>query len=106
MKRIPILILLLALSGCSNFGTKQVEKRVVERYSETTGKLLEREKTDIITEAKSKAFVDGKSKVHNWKAKQTESTQSAEVGALAQDTTSTNAVDALKTIDSILGKVR
>lgn len=91
------ILLLAALSGCARFVTTQTD----ERTNEKTG-----EKTKISTKAKATTFWDSKSALANFKAAQTEKSQSASVGSLVQESSGTNTVKALEHIDSILKSVK
>jgi len=90
------LVLALILAGCASFKTKQVDERVLSDGSRTT----------VTTYAASRTLFTSKSDLANFKASQTEGSQSATVGSLGQAASGTNVVNALNAIDSILGKVR
>jgi len=90
------LIVAIAFTGCASFKTKQVDERVLSDGSYTK----------ITTRATSRTLFTSKSDLANFKAQQTEGTQSATVGSLGQTSSGTNAVEALKSLDSILGKIR
>lgn len=90
------LIVALLLTGCASFKTKQVDERVLTDGSRTT----------VSTYAASRTLFTSKSDLANFKASQTEGNQSATVGSLGQASSGTNAVEALKSLDSILSKVR
>lgn len=92
MKKLLPFILLI-LSGCASFTTIQTD----ERTNEKTG-----EKTKITTRAASWTFFDSKSTLAKWKATQSEKSQGAEVGGLAQETSGTNAVAVLEGIEKVL----
>lgn len=88
--------LLLILTGCASFKTKQVDERI----------LTDGSRTKVSTYAASRTLFTSKSDLANFKASQTEGQQSASVGTLGQSSSGTNAVEALKSIDSILNKLR
>ena len=93
MKRLnlPAAVLLIAVStGCAQFSTIQTDRY----YDAKTGKLAS-EKT---THASSYTFFDSKSALTAFKASQTDKTQGASVGALAQEAYGTNAVQAIRLI--------
>ena len=92
MKRlIPAAVLLIAvLTGCAHFSTLQTDRF----YDSETGKLAG-EKT---TRAASYTFFDSKSALTAFKASQTDKTQGASVGGLAQEAYGTNAVQAIRLI--------
>ena len=71
--------------ACARFTTVQTD----ERLNPKTG-----EKTTITTGATATTFVAGKSALANWKASQTEKTQGAAVGSLAQESDATSIVKA------------
>ena len=93
MKRSIVLTLatILTLStGCASFTTTQTDRF----YDSDTGKLAG-EKTTV---ASSFTFFDSKSSLATWTAKQTDKTQQANVGGLAQEAYATNAVQAIRLI--------
>lgn len=80
---LPLLLSLITiLSGCAHFQTTQTDERIDAKTQE---------KTKITTQASSWTFFDSKSNLAKWKATQSEKSQGAEVGGLAQETTGTNA---------------
>lgn len=91
-----LLPILLILTGCASFKTKQVDERILTDGSRTT----------VSTYASSRTLFTSKSDLANFKAQQTEGQQSASVGTLGQSSSGTNAVRALEALDSILGKIR
>lgn len=91
-----LLPILLILTGCASFKTKQVDER----------KLPDGSYTKVSTYASSRTLFTSKSDLANFKASQTEGQQSATVGTLGQSSSGTNAVRALEALDSILGKIR
>lgn len=88
------MICALALMGCASFKTNQVEKR-----NETDGT------THIETSVAARTLFTSKSQLTSFSAVQTEGKQGASVGSLSQQSSGTNAVEALRALDSILGKV-
>lgn len=93
--KLALACILVGATGCAQFSTKQRDIRIAKDGS----------RTEVVTHAKSSTFFSAKSNLTKWSAKQTEGSQGAEVGGLAQQG-STNTVEALKAIDSILGKIR
>lgn len=91
-----LLFLTLLCTGCASFKTKQVDERVLPDGS----------RTSVTTYAASRTLFTSKSDLANFKASQTEGNQSATVGSLGQASSGTNAVEALKSLDSILSKIR
>ena len=91
-----LLPFLLILTGCASFKTKQIDER----------QLTDGSYTKVSTYAASRTLFTSKSDLANFKASQTEGQQSASVGTLGQSSSGTNAVEALKSLDSILSKVR
>lgn len=89
-------VVALLLAGCASFKTKQVDERVLPDGSHTA----------ITTYATSRTLFTSKSDLANFKASQTEGSQSATVGSLGQASSGTNAVEALRSLDSILSKIR
>jgi type IV secretory pathway VirB10-like protein len=85
----PIICLaLLALVGCSSFDAEQTAP------------------DGTSTHVRIKTLFDGKSEVAKLKTTQTDKTQGVALGSLSQESSGTNAVDALRALDSILGKIR
>lgn len=91
-----LIALAFLCTGCAGFKTTQIDER----------KLADGSYTKITTRATSRTLFTSKSDLANFKAQQTEGTQSATVGSLGQTSSGTNAVEALKSLDSILGKIR
>jgi hypothetical protein len=77
---IPILCALLSLAGCSTFVTTQTDLSTNPDGTQRT----------ITTKAKATTFWDSGSALANFKASQTDKTQSATVGSLNQFSTATN----------------
>ena len=92
-RAIPLLLSGCFLSGCARFGTVQTDSRYDEK-----GNLS----TKITTRASSFTFFESQSQLANWKARQSEATQSAEVGSLTQSASGTNSVAILHSIENIL----
>lgn len=85
-KTLLVAIGLMALMGCARFSTTQIDFR-----DETT--------TTITTKAASWTFFESKSTLAKWKALQSEKSQGAEVGGLAQSSSATtNLVDLIKAV--------
>ena len=91
-----LLIAALLCTGCASFKTKQIDER----------QLPDGSYTKVSTYAASRTLFTSKSDLANFKAAQTEGSQTASVGTLGQSSSGTNAVEALKSLDSILGKIR
>jgi hypothetical protein len=91
-----LLFMAILCTGCANFKTVQTDER----------QLPDGSYTKITTRASSRTIFTSKSDLANFKASQTEGQQSATVGSLGQASSGTNAVEALKSLDSILGKIR
>jgi len=89
MKALILIIVCAAFAGCSTFSTTQID----ERLNEQTG-----EKTKVTTKAAARTFFDSKSSLAKWTAKQSESTQSAEVGGLSQESSGTNFVNLIEAV--------
>jgi hypothetical protein len=82
-------LLLVLLAGCSTFTTTQTDKRTNEKTGETT---------TVITHARSTTFFDSKSNLAKWKATQSEKSQGAEVGGLAQESNGTNVTQLIEAV--------
>jgi hypothetical protein len=95
-----VLLVLLICGGCARFSTKQTDTRT--EYDET-GKATAT--TSVTTVAKASTFLSAKSDLANWKAKQTETTQGAEVGNLSQSSSGTNVVDVLNALAGVIGAI-
>lgn len=91
MKPLTLTLLALSLVGCARFTTIQTDASP--------------ERT-ITTRATAWTFGTSRSALANFKASQTDKTQGASVGSLAQESSGTNVVQALQAIDSILGKIK
>ena len=90
-KTLPFLALLL-LVGCAQFKTIQTD--ISTTYKEDGTKIVR----EITTRAGSSTFFDSKSQLSNWKASQTDKTQTANVGSLNQEASGTNTVDLIRAI--------
>lgn len=90
----PVTVALLC--GCGSLSTMQVNEKV-----DATGKFTERvtTKTHVFT------VFDAHNELAKFKTTQTDKTQGVGIGSLGQESSTTNAVQALQAIDSILGKV-
>jgi hypothetical protein len=75
-------------SGCASFKTKQEDTS----YDAETGNKVRK----ITTFAKSSTLFDSKSQLANFKATQTDKTQSASVGSLSQEANTTNVVNMIE----------
>lgn len=82
MKQILAISILISLTGCAKFGTIQKDVSVTKDGITTR---------TITTEAKAYTLFTSKSQLTNWKAQQSDKTQGASVGSLAQE--SSNPVD-------------
>ena len=97
-KYVSCLIALLVSAGCATFVTNQQD--ISKKLKDGT------EQREISTKAKATTLFTSKSALTKFKANQTDKSQGATVGSLEQESSGTNAVEALKHLDSILGKVR
>lgn len=77
-----LLLLLAGLAGCARFSTVQTDRS----YTDACGN----EVREITTKAKATTFFDARSALANFKATQTDKSQSASVGALNQEAYGTN----------------
>ena len=85
-KIIGIIAAIVLCAGCANFKTLQTD----DSFDPVTGKCIRR----IRTSAGATTVFEGQSRLATWKASQTDKTQGATVGGLAQEATATNAVNA------------
>ena len=96
-----ILLLLLpaglVLTGCAHFTTTQTDIR----YDEN-GKIA----TAVTTRATASTLFEAESALANFKATQTDKTQSASVGQLNQSSSATNSITALADLIRALGALR
>lgn len=83
MKTTTILICAVALCGCAQFTTTQTD----ESYE--GGQLVRK----VTTRASASTLIESRSQLANFKASQTDKTQSATVGSLSQDSNATNSVN-------------
>ena len=88
----PVAVVALLSVGCARFSTKQTDVRNGET-------------TTITTKAQAWTLFQAKSELANWKAQQSEGEQGAEVGSLNQEASSEQALEALKAIKEIVGKL-
>lgn len=92
MKTLALLLILgAALTGCANYTTKQRD--------------ISPDRT-IETEVRVSTFWDSNSALANSKATQTDKSQSANLGSLSQESTSTNVVAELDRVALILKLLR
>lgn len=87
---LSVLVAALVASGCSTFVTRQTDAS----FDATTGAPTRQ----ITTTAKARTFWDSRSALANFKATQTDKTQSATVGGLNQESSGTNAVNLVESI--------
>jgi len=87
-----IILSVLTLVGCARFHTTQVDS------SYDKGQLVR----TITTSAGSTTFFDSQSALASFKASQSDKTQSASVGSLNQETSSTNSVAMLKAVAELI----
>ena len=99
MKKPLLLIAAVCLAGCSTFNTTQTDKSYELQPGKTGTNITFRE---ITTKATARTFWDARSALANFKATQTDKTQSATVGALNNESSGTNAVTVLKEIRGIV----
>lgn len=88
--------LAVLFTGCARFNTKQTDASYENGIQQRT----------ITTKATAWTFGTSKSALANFKASQTDKTQGASVGALSQEASGTNAVEALKSLENILKLVK
>lgn len=79
-----LIILLLFLTSCARFSTTQTDRS----YTDAKGNEIR----EITTKATSTTFFESRSSLANFKATQTDHTQTAIVGSLNQDANATNLV--------------
>lgn len=99
---VPLILLLLLpagllLTGCAHFTTTQTDIR----YDET-GKIA----TAVTTRASATTFCEASSALANFKATQTDKTQSASVGQLNQSSSATNSLAAVADLIRAIGTLR
>ena len=96
MKKLMILMCVMGLTGCAHFTTTQTDVSYEE------GKIVR----SITTKATAITFVEAESQLANFKASQTDKTQSATVGSLNQSATSTNTLDSLTKLLQAAGALK
>jgi hypothetical protein len=89
-----LLVIPLLLVGCASFSTKQTDYSY--EYDAAKGKSYPVRK--IYTKATARTFFEGKSQLAQFKASQTDKTQSATVGTLSQETTATNLIPIVEAV--------
>lgn len=91
-----LLILPLLLCGCAHFTTDQDDNTL-----DSTGKA-----THVVhTHASATTLFDANSQLAQFKASQTDKTQSASVGSLNQNSSGTNVVAALQAVAALAGAI-
>lgn len=80
------LLTVASFAGCARFSTRQVD---------TTIGADGKPSREIVTRASAFTLWDSKSQLANWKASQTDKTQSASVGALNMEASSTTNIAAI-----------
>lgn len=78
---------LLVSAGCATFKTKQTDETTINPDGTEVRK--------ITTEAEAGTFAAGKSNLASWKANQTDKSQGASVGGLAQESDASNLAKAI-----------
>lgn len=89
MKKLMLIIPLVAIVGCARFSTKQTDLS----YDKQGNPLR-----TITTRATSTTFFESKSSLANFKASQTDKSQNATVGSLNQEASSTNLTSLISVI--------
>jgi hypothetical protein len=90
MKPTLILAIALLLCGCSSYQTIQTDSRKEAQDGTAI--------TEIKTTVKARTFFDSKSKLADFKASQTEKSQSTSVGSLSQESSATNVAPVVKAV--------
>jgi hypothetical protein len=93
MKALAI-IACIALCSCARFTTKQTDIRGAD------------ETTTITTKVTAWTFWESKSKLADFKASQTEKTQGASVGSLAQESGGTNTAATVSALAELLKAIK
>lgn len=98
MKRNNILLIVaaLAIAGCARFKTTQIDERKAPNGESTT----------VTTIVSASTLWSAKSKLTDFKANQTEKSQGASVGSLAQESTGTNTVEFIRAFESLARTLR
>lgn len=96
MKPLLLIAALIALTGCAQFRTRQTD------VSYENGKIVR----EVTTKASAITLLDAKSQLTNFRASQTDKTQSANVGALSQDSSSTNAASTINAVVNLINAVK
>lgn len=91
-----LMICALALVGCARFKTTQIDER----------KAPNGESTKISTIVSASTLWTAKSKLADFKANQTEKSQGASVGSLAQESSGTNTVEFIRAFESLVKTLR
>jgi hypothetical protein len=94
----PVLFLIcaLALVGCARFKTTQIDDRKAPNGESTT----------VTTIVSASTLWSAKSKLTDFKANQTEKSQGASVGSLAQESTGTNTVEFIRAFEALARALR
>ncbi len=84
MKRLNLVAVVLLFAGCARFVTKQTDRSYLCEHGT--------EIREITTKVTATTFFESHSALANFKALQTDKTQSASVGSLNQEASATNLV--------------
>lgn len=90
MRALLAIPLAVVMAGCSSFSTTQTDTSYDKGLPLRT----------ITTKAKARTFFDAKSALTNFKANQTDKTQSAFVGGLNQEASGTNVIGLVEAISA------
>lgn len=97
MKKLLIVLSLVSLCGCAHFSTSQTDTTTDPK----TGVVASR-----TTKAYATTFFDAKSDLARFRASQSDKTQSASVGGLNQEASSTNVVSGLTKVVEIINALK
>lgn len=96
MKKTFALLSIIALAGCAHFQTSQTDT-TTDKSGVTASRT---------TRASATTFFDAKSDLAKFHASQSEKTQSASVGTLGQESSSTNVVQGLTKVVEIINALK
>lgn len=94
--KILLVASLVFLAGCSSFSMKQTDSSYDAKGKTTRS---------ITTKASAWTLFSSKSELSKFRASQTDKSQSATVGSLAQESTGTNVVEVLRALSTLVGSI-
>ncbi len=95
MKKSTTLLFLIAITGCAHFQTSQTDTETINGVTNTR-----------TTRASATTLFDAKSDLAKFKASQSDKTQSATVGTLGQESTTTNLASNVSALTGLINALK